>query len=147
MRTRENFPVGHPSQIAPSQARLIWRFFQDILPKKMYLVGMDTLLVLLSLGPGNHHPRGTGYHISAIGGKFWKIARDGFVVLKQDDPTTSDEENILVNDQAMNVLYDALDINEFNRIKNLTTTHEIWTKLMKIHEETAIVKSAKLYVF
>jgi hypothetical protein len=27
MRTRENIPVGHPSQIAPSQARLTWRFF------------------------------------------------------------------------------------------------------------------------
>jgi hypothetical protein len=24
----------------------------------MRLVGMDTLLILLSLGPGNHHPRG-----------------------------------------------------------------------------------------
>jgi hypothetical protein len=24
----------------------------------MHLVGMDTLLVLLSLGPGSHHPRG-----------------------------------------------------------------------------------------
>jgi hypothetical protein len=59
MRTRENFPVGHPSQIAPSQARLTWRFFRDRLPKKkMQLVGMDTLLILLSLGPGNHHPRG-----------------------------------------------------------------------------------------
>jgi hypothetical protein len=34
MRTRENFPVDHPSQIAPSQARLTWRFFQDRLPKK-----------------------------------------------------------------------------------------------------------------
>jgi hypothetical protein len=59
MRTRENFPVGHPSQIAPSQARLTWRFFRDRLPKKkMHLVGMITLLILLSLGPGNHHPRG-----------------------------------------------------------------------------------------
>jgi hypothetical protein len=27
MRARENCPVGHPSQIAPSQARLTWRFF------------------------------------------------------------------------------------------------------------------------
>jgi hypothetical protein len=26
--------------------------------KKMHLVGMNTLLILLSLGPGNHHPRG-----------------------------------------------------------------------------------------
>jgi hypothetical protein len=46
----------------------------------------------------------------------------------------------------MNAFYDALDINEFNRIKNLTTAHEIWTKLMEIHEGTTIVKSAKLYV-
>jgi hypothetical protein len=59
MRTRENFPIGHPSQIAPSQARLTWRFFRDrLLKKKMHLVGMDTLLILLSLGPGLHHPRG-----------------------------------------------------------------------------------------
>jgi hypothetical protein len=53
MRTRENFSVGHPSQIASRQARLIWRFFRDRLPKKkMQLVGMNTLLILLSLGPG-----------------------------------------------------------------------------------------------
>jgi hypothetical protein len=58
MRTRENFPIGHPSQIAPSQALLTWRFFRDMLPKKMHLVGMITLLIILSLGPGNHHPRG-----------------------------------------------------------------------------------------
>jgi hypothetical protein len=52
MRTRENFSVGHPSQIAPSQARLTWRFFRDRLPKnKMHLVGMDTLSILLSLVP------------------------------------------------------------------------------------------------
>ena len=59
MCIREDFPVGHPSQIAPSQARLTWRFFRDRLPKKkMHLVGMDTLLILLSLGPGYHQPRG-----------------------------------------------------------------------------------------
>jgi hypothetical protein len=47
MHTRENFPVGHPSQIAPRQARLTWRFFRDRLPKKkMHLVGMDTVLIL-----------------------------------------------------------------------------------------------------
>jgi hypothetical protein len=55
MRTRENFPVGHPSQIAPSQAHLTWRFFRDRLSKKrMHLVGMNTLLILLSLGPRYH---------------------------------------------------------------------------------------------
>jgi hypothetical protein len=85
-------------------------------------------------------------HLKAKGENIWPIVRDGFVVLKEDEPSLSDNENVLTNDQAMNVFYDALDINEFNRIKNLTTTHEIWTKLMEIHEGTTIVKSAKLYV-
>jgi hypothetical protein len=57
--TREIFPVSHPSQIAPSQAHLIWMLFRDRLPKnKIYVVGMDIILILLSLGPGYHHPRG-----------------------------------------------------------------------------------------
>jgi hypothetical protein len=74
-------------------------------------------------------------HLKAMGEKIWPIVRDGFVVLKPDEPSPSDNENVLTNDQAMNIFYDALDINEFNRIKNLTTAHEIWTKLMEIYEE------------
>jgi hypothetical protein len=51
----KNFSVGHSPQIAPSQARLTWRFFRDRLPKKkMHLVGMDNLLILLSIGLGYH---------------------------------------------------------------------------------------------
>jgi hypothetical protein len=64
-------------------------------------------------------------HLKAMGGNNWPIVRDVFVVLKVYEPSLSDNENILTNDQAMNVFYDALDINEFNRIKNLTTAHEI----------------------
>jgi hypothetical protein len=79
-------------------------------------------------------------HLNAMGGKIWPIARDGFVVLKQDEPSPSDNENVLTNDQAMNVLYDALDINEFNCFKNLKTTHEIWTKLLEIHEELQLLR-------
>ena len=79
-------------------------------------------------------------HLKAMGGKIWPIVRDGFIVLKEDEPSLSDNENVLTNYQAMNVLYDELDINEFDRIKNLTTAHEIWTKLMEIHEGTTIVK-------
>jgi hypothetical protein len=32
-------------------------FFDKDLKKKMHLIGMDTLLILLSLEPGYHHPR------------------------------------------------------------------------------------------
>jgi hypothetical protein len=52
-------------------------------------------------------------HLRATCGKIWRIVIDGFVVLKQDEPSASDEKNILVNDQAMNLMYDYLDINEF----------------------------------
>jgi len=86
-------------------------------------------------------------YLRSMGGKFWKIVNDGYVILKKDELTPMDEENILVNDQAINVLYEALDLSEFNRIKNLKTAHDIWTKLMEIHEGTQMVKSAKLYVF
>jgi hypothetical protein len=85
-------------------------------------------------------------HLRAMGGRIWPIVIDGFVVLKQDEPTISDNENILTNDQSMIVFCDALDINEFNRINNLTTAHDIWKNLMEIYEGTTIVKSAKLYV-
>jgi hypothetical protein len=52
-------------------------------------------------------------HLRAMGGNIWGIVRNGFVVHKQDEPTTSDEQNILANDQTMDVLYDALDMTEF----------------------------------
>jgi hypothetical protein len=66
MHTRENFSVGHSSQIDPSQARLTWRFFQDmLLKKKMHLIDMDTLLILLSLGLVNHIKRGTKLHLAS----------------------------------------------------------------------------------
>lgn len=85
-------------------------------------------------------------HLRAMGGKIWRNMRDGFVVLKQDEPTTSADENIIVNDQSMNILFDNLDMNEFNQIKNIITAYDIWTNLMEIHECTTIVRSTKIYV-
>ena len=49
----KNFPVGHPSQIAPGQARLTLEFFgHRLTEKKLQLVDMNILLILLSLGLG-----------------------------------------------------------------------------------------------
>jgi hypothetical protein len=47
IRTRENFPVGHPSQIAPNQTHLTSRFFRDRLPKKRctLLVGYSIISI------------------------------------------------------------------------------------------------------
>jgi hypothetical protein len=37
-------------------------FRDSLLKNKMHLVSMDTLLILLSCGPGYHHSLGLGYH-------------------------------------------------------------------------------------
>jgi hypothetical protein len=49
-------PLNPHTPVKPQVLALIpcltWRFFFDrLLKKKMHLVGMDTLLILLSLGP------------------------------------------------------------------------------------------------
>jgi hypothetical protein len=40
-------------------------------------------------------------YLKAMGGKIWPIVRNEFVVLKEDEPSPSDNENILTNDQAI----------------------------------------------
>ena len=78
--------------------------------------------------------------------KIWRVVNDGYVILDPKNLTPLDEDNELLSDQAINVLFSALNVSEFNRVKNLDTVNEIWKKLMKIHEGTSTVKEAKLYV-
>ncbi|KAB1223953.1 hypothetical protein CJ030_MR2G026934 [Morella rubra] len=49
-----------------------------------------------------------------------------------------------LNSKAMNVLYCALDSNEFNRISGCDTTKQIWDKLQVAHEGTNQVKESKI---
>jgi hypothetical protein len=56
MRTRKDFPVGHPSQDCSSPSTLNPEVLlrQASEKKKMHIVGMSILSILLSLGPGYH---------------------------------------------------------------------------------------------
>ena len=82
----------------------------------------------------------------AMSRKMWRIVNAGYVILDEKNLTALDEENELLNDQTVNVLFSALEVSEFNRVKNLTNANEIWKKLMKIYEGTLSIKEAKLYV-
>jgi hypothetical protein len=53
-------------------------------------------------------------HLKAMGRKIWKIVIKGYVILDKETMTKQDQENEPLNDQAVNVLYGALDIGEFN---------------------------------
>ena len=89
-------------------------------------------------------------HLKAMSRKLWRIVNDGhvilYVILDAKNLTPTDEENEVLNDQGVNVLFSALDVSEFNRVKSLTNANDIWKKLMEIYEGTSSVKEAKLYV-
>jgi urate oxidase len=64
---------------------------------------------------------------------------EGYVIL--------DPKNKTDDDRDLSVLYNALALSEFNRVKGLEKANEIWEKLMEIYEGTSTVKEAKLYVY
>ena len=84
--------------------------------------------------------------ISAMSRKLWRVVNDGYVILDVKNLTPVQEENEVLNVQGVNVLFSALDVSEFDRVKCLTNANDIWKKLMEIHEGTSSVKEAKLYV-
>jgi hypothetical protein len=86
-------------------------------------------------------------HLKSLSRKIWRLVDEGYIILEPNARTALDNENDALNDQAMNVLYSVLDINEFNRIKSQENALDIWVKLMEIHEGTSTVKDAKLFVY
>ena len=48
--------------------------------------------------------------------KLWRVVSDGYVILDSKNLTPLDEENEILNDQGVNVLFSALDVSEFNRV-------------------------------
>jgi len=85
-------------------------------------------------------------HLKAMGGIIWKVVDEGYVILNEANPTQVDNENLLANAQAMNVIIRALCIREYHRVCKLETAHEMWGKLIEAHEGTSNVKSAKLFI-
>jgi hypothetical protein len=85
-------------------------------------------------------------HLKAMGGIIWKVVDEGYVILNEANPTHVDNENLLANAQAMNVIIRALCIHEYHRVCKLETAHEMWGKLIEDHEGTSNVKSAKLFI-
>ena len=77
----------------------------------------------------------------------WRIVQDGYVILDPDHLTQLDTDNIKYNNQALSVLYNALSLSEFNRVKGLEQANKIWEKLMEIYEGTSTVEEAKLYLY
>ena len=48
--------------------------------------------------------------------------------------------------KAINILYCALDVNEFNRLSTYNSSKEIWDRLEITHERTNQVKESKISI-
>ena len=94
-------------------------------------------------------------YLQSIDYALWRIVEDGpFVPTKSDkdklipkDPSEFDEDDerkLSINARAMNILYCALDRNEFNRITSCKSAQAIWHTLEVIHEGTNQVKETKI---
>ena len=70
---------------------------------------------------------------------------NGIPTPKQEkDWDDSDKKLVQLNAKAMNVLYCALDANEFNWISTCSSVKKIWDRLEVIHEGTNQVKESKI---
>jgi hypothetical protein len=85
-------------------------------------------------------------HLKEMGGTIWKVVDEGYVILNEANPIQVDNENLLANAQAMNVIIRALCICEYHRVCKRETAHETWGKLIEAHECTSNVKIAKLFI-
>jgi hypothetical protein len=86
-------------------------------------------------------------HFKVMSGIIWKVVDEGYVILNEANPTQVDNENLLANAQAMNVIIRVLCIHEYHRVCKLETAHEMWGKLIESHEGTLNVKSVKLFIY
>ena len=58
-----------------------------------------------------------------------------------------EEELLQLNDQALNVIYEALDTKVFKSIKDLEMAHHVRKRLEDSYEGTSVVNKSKLYIF
>jgi hypothetical protein len=69
-------------------------------------------------------------HFKALGRDLSRIVMEGYVILDPKKKMDDDDKNEKFNDRALSVLYNALAISKFNRVKGLEKANKIWEKIM-----------------
>ena len=78
----------------------------------------------------------------------WHIVENRFEMssLPMNQWNDLEKKTFSLNTKAMNVLFCALDKNEFNRVSLCETTFDIWRTLEITHEGTSRVKDSKVNI-
>jgi len=72
--------------------------------------------------------------------KILGVVEEEFVVLDMKDTTPREEEYLQLNDQALNVIYEALDPKVLESIKDLEFAFQVCKRLDDSYEGTSPVK-------
>ena len=75
-----------------------------------------------------------------------KIVNNVFISKPENEWDENGERLAQLNAKAMNLLYCALSVSEFNRISTYTLVKKIWDRLEVIHEGTNQVKESKINI-
>src|SRR5436190_685935 len=87
-------------------------------------------------------------YLQSFNPEIWQIVESAYTppTTPVDKWSTNDKKLMQTNAKAMNALFCALERNEFNRVSNCKTAHEIWHILEVTHEGTTRVKVSKISV-
>jgi hypothetical protein len=86
-------------------------------------------------------------YLGSINDKVWDVVENGSVILDPTNLTNNDKINKQCNTMALNTIYNRINSNVFEQIKDLEKASEVWVRLEETYEGTSTVKSAKLYMF
>ena len=78
--------------------------------------------------------------------QMWDVTESDYVILDPTNLTNQDKANKQCNTMALNTIYNAIDSNVSEQIKDCEKASEVWKRLEETYEGTPAVKSAKLYI-
>ena len=83
-------------------------------------------------------------HLEVVDLGVWRFICDGMKPIKNPDKPTKNEGNeMYFNVRAKNYLFESFNMDVFNQVFTLNTTHEIWLKLQELHDGTSNVREQK----
>src|SRR2546430_7463031 len=87
-------------------------------------------------------------YLPSFNQEIWQIVESAYTpsTTPVDEWSTNDKKLMQTNAKPMNALFCALERNEFNRVSNCETAHEILHILEVTHEGTSRVKESKIFV-
>jgi hypothetical protein len=85
-------------------------------------------------------------YLYSINDRVWDVTEHDFVILDPTNLTDNERANKQCNIMALNIIYNGIDSNMFEQVKDLEKPSEVWTRLEETYEGTTTVKSAKLYM-